>query len=178
MIFVDPEVREGLMRFVREGGGLAGIHAASYASLEWPEFTDLIGAGDGPHRVEKVTLKVDDPNSPVTAPLGGIKNLVYVDEFYHFPPTGPYSREKLHILLSIDAQKTDLSQWQVRPDNDYGMSWIKNYGKGRVFFCALGHTPALFMTPMLAEHILAGIQFVLGDLEADATPSAKLKSTR
>jgi type 1 glutamine amidotransferase len=173
MIFVAPEIRESLLRYVREGGGLAGIHAASYASLEWPEFTDLIGAGDGPHHVEKVTLKVDDPASPLTAMLGG-RDFVWVDEFYHFPPTGPYSRDKLHILFSIDAAKTDLTAWQVRPDNDYGMSWIKNYGRGRVFFCALGHTPLLFLTPAMSEHILAGIQFALGDLDADATPSARL----
>jgi type 1 glutamine amidotransferase len=174
MIFVDPQVREGIMRYVREGGGLSGIHAASYASLEWPEFTELIGAGDGPHRVEKVTLKIDDPNSPLNTPFEGRTGFVWVDEFYHFPPTGPYSRDKLHVLFSIDAQKTDLSPWPVRPDNDYGMSWIKSYGKGRVFYCALGHTPLLFLTPALSEHILAGIQFALGDLDADTTPSARL----
>ena len=126
----------------------------------------------------KVTLKIDDPNSPVTAPFGGIKNLVYVDEFYHFPPAGPYSREKLHILFSIDTEKTAMSPWPIRPDNDYGLSWIKNRGKRRVFYCEPGHTPTLFMTPMLAEHILAGIQFVLGDLEADATPSARVTAKR
>ena len=26
---------------------------------------------------------------------------------------------------------------------DYALSWIHNYGKGRVFFCALGHRPTL-----------------------------------
>lgn len=174
MIFVDPLVRDGIMRYVREGGGLSGMHAASYASLEWPEFTALIGAGDGPHRVEKVTLKIDDPKSPLNAPFEGRNSFVWVDEFYHFPPSGPYSREQLHVLFSIDAKKTDLSPWPVRPDNDYGMSWIRSYGKGRVFFCALGHTPLLFLTPALSEHILAGIQFALGDLDADTTPSAKL----
>ncbi|HEY2015705.1 MAG TPA: ThuA domain-containing protein [Bryobacteraceae bacterium] len=175
MIFVEPEVREGLTRFLREGGGLAGIHAASYASLEWPEFTEIIGAGDGPHHVEKATLKIDDPDSPITLPLEG-RGFVYVDEFYHFPPTGPYSREKLHILFSLDAQKTDLKPWPIRPDNDYGLAWVKSYGKGRVFYSELGHTPTLFMTPALAEFILRGIQFALGDLDADTTPSAKLQS--
>lgn len=173
LIFLDPEVRSGIMRFVREGGGLSGMHAASYASLEWPELTELIGAGDGPHRMEKVTLKLDDPASPVNASIGG-RGFEWVDEFYHFPPTGPYSGQKLHVLFSIDAQKTDLKPWPVRPDNDYGMSWIKKYGSGRVFFCAPGHTPLLFLTPAMSEHILAGIQFALGDLEADATPSAQL----
>jgi type 1 glutamine amidotransferase len=52
--------------------------------------------------------------------------------------------------------------------------WIKSYGKGRVFNCAMGHTPTLFETPALAQMMLGAIQFVLGDLPADTTPSAML----
>ena len=66
----------------------------------------------------------------------------------------------------------------VRPDNDYGLVWIRSYGNGRVFNCALGHSSLLFGTPPMAQLILNGIQFVLGDLEADATPSAKLPAKR
>ncbi len=181
-IYSDPDVLNGLIRFVREGGGVAGLHGASYASMDLPQFGELLGAQDGPHHVETATLKIDDPDSPLTkqfasssltAASGG-KDFVYTDEFYHFLPTGPYSRNKLHVLISIDAQKTDLRPWHVRPDNDYGLVWIKSYGKGRVFNCALGHTPALFETPAFAQMILNGIQFVLGDLPADTTPSAML----
>jgi type 1 glutamine amidotransferase/sugar phosphate isomerase/epimerase len=181
-VFSDPEVLNGLIRFVREGGGVAGLHGASYASMDVPEFGELIGAQSGPHRVETATLKIDDPDSPLTkqfasspltAELGG-KGFPYTDEFYHFLPTGPYSREKLHVLISIDAQKTDLSKWHVRPDNDYGLVWLRSYGEGRVFNCAMGHTPTLFETPALAQMMLNAIQFVLGDLPADTTPSAML----
>jgi len=181
-VFSDPEVLSGLIRFVHEGGGLAGLHGASYASMDIPEFGELIGAQSGPHRTETATLKIDDPNSPLTkqftaspltADLGG-KGFVYTDEFYHFLPDGPYSREKLHVLISIDAEKTDLSPWHVRPDKDYGLVWIKSYGKGRVFNCAMGHTPTLFETPALAQMMLGAIQFVLGDLPADTTPSSML----
>jgi type 1 glutamine amidotransferase/sugar phosphate isomerase/epimerase len=181
-VFSDPEVLNGLIRFVHEGGGLAGLHGASYASMDVPEFGELIGAQSGPHHVEKATLKVDDPNSPLTkqfasspltAELGG-KGFVYTDEFYHFLPDGPYSRDKLHVLISIDAEKSDLSNWHVRPDKDYGLVWIKSYGKGRVFNCAMGHTPTLFETPALAQMMLGAIQFVLGDLPADTTPSSML----
>src|ERR1700733_3548529 len=181
-VFSDPEVLSGLIRFVHEGGGLAGLHGASYASMDVPEFGALIGAQTGPHHVEKATLKVDDPNSPLTkqfagspltAELGG-KGFVYTDEFYHFLPDGPYSRDKLHVLISIDADKSDLSTWHVRPDSDYGSVWIKSYGQGRVFNCAMGHTPTLFETPALAEMMLGAIQFVLGDLRADTTPSSML----
>ena len=78
------------------------------------------------------------------------------------------------MLISIDAEKSDLKPWHVRPDKDYGMVWIKSYGKGRVFNCAMGHTPTLFETPALAQMILGAIQFVLGDLPADTTPSSML----
>jgi hypothetical protein len=37
----------------------------------------------------------------------------------------------------------------------------------------LGHTPAFFATPNLSDFFFRGIQFVLGDLDADSTPSAK-----
>ncbi len=173
-LFPDPEVLGGLMRFVREGGGLAGIHGSTYASMNLPEYGELIGAWDGPHGVEKKILKIDDPKSPLTRKFEG-KNFEYTDEFYNFLPTGPYSREKLHILISVDTAKSEMPRGNVRPDGDFGLTWIKNYGKGRVFNCAMGHTPTLFANPALAEHIFAGIQFVLGDLEADATPSGRMK---
>ncbi len=184
-VFIDPEVLNGLIRFVREGGGVAAVHGTSFASMDLPAFGDLIGAQSGPHRVETVTLKVDDPNSPLTkqfasspltAGMGG-KDFTWTDEFYHFLPTGPYSRDKLHVLLSIDDSKTDLSPWRVRPDKDYGLVWVKRYGAGRVFNCALGHTPALFTTPATAEMIFNGIQFALGDLQVNTTPSAMIQST-
>ena len=184
MIFVDPEVREGLTRFVREGGGLAGNHGVSHASMDWAEFGEMIGTKWGVHReaTEQATLRIDDPNHPLTAPFAG-KQFAYQDEYFRFP-IGPYSRDKLRVLLSIDVEKTDMNQGRpcpkpcVRPDNDYAVSWIRSYGKGRVFFCILGHNPTLYMTPHLAEYFLRGIQFILGDLEADTTPSSKLTGKR
>ena len=176
-VFPDPAVLGGLLRFVREGGGVAGIHGSTYASMDLPEFTELMGAADGPHRVEPATLKIDDPDSPLTRHFNG-KGFTRSDEFYHFLPTGPYSRDKLHVLISIDAAKSDLSNWKVRPDNDYGSVWIRSYGKGRVFNCAMGHTPTFFATPDLAQLILNAIQFILGDLSADTTPSARISAKR
>ena len=184
MIFVDSEVREGLTRFIREGGGLAGNHGTSHASMDWPGFSDIIGVRRGVHRAstEEAWIKVDDRKSPLTAAFAG-KEFLYTDEFFRFP-NPPYSRDKLHILLSIDVQKTDMNQGQVfvpgsnvaRPDADYAVSWIRDYGRGRIFFCILGHNPTLFKTPALAQHFLAGIQFILGDLPADASPSTRVST--
>jgi type 1 glutamine amidotransferase/sugar phosphate isomerase/epimerase len=180
-LFIDPEVLHGLMRFVREGGGVAGLHATSFASANIPEFGDLIGAQTGAHKYngEPGTLRIEDPNSPLTKQFG-TEDFDLFDEFYHFLPTGPYSRQKLHILLSLDPAKTELSanRYTTRPDNDYGMVWIKSYGKGRVFFCALGHKPEFYENPKMEQLLSAATQFVLGDLKADTTPSAMLATKK
>ena len=79
--------------------------------------------------------------------------------------------------MSIDAGKTDMHQKPDcnicdRADNDIAVSWIRSYGKGRIFYMTIGHLPRLFATPPLAKFFLAGVQFALGDLYADTTPSA------
>ena len=54
----------------------------------------------------------------------------------------------------------------TRPDADYAVSWIREYGQGRVFYSVLGHTASDFWEPWILKHFLAGVQFALGDLAA------------
>ena len=82
---------------------------------------------------------------------------------------------KRQELLSIDLEKSGIKSGKNRKDDDYAVSWVKNYGKGLVFYCSLGHRNETFWNPMILQHYLAGIQFALGDLPADATPSARSK---
>jgi type 1 glutamine amidotransferase/sugar phosphate isomerase/epimerase len=179
MVHNDPEVREGILRFVREGGGIGGNHAVTFADNNWPEFAELMGGWAGAHHTEKQVIKVDDPNSPLTRSFG-TGSFEHTDEFYQFPSYSPYTREKQHILLSIDVEKSDRAtagQFCIqctRPDQDYGLAWIKSYGKGRAYFTPLGHTTIMYTDRRWTQHILAAVQFILGDLEADITPSARL----
>ena len=62
-----------------------------------------------------------------------------------------------------------------RADNDYGISWIKPWGKGRVFYCSLGHRPEIFSTPTVLAHYLAGMQWAMGDLTGVDTKPNPLK---
>jgi hypothetical protein len=54
------------------------------------------------------------------------------------------------------------------------LAWIQQVGKGRVCYCSFGHEGRIFGAPRILQFYLDGIQYALGDLEADATPSAKL----
>ncbi len=182
MVHNDPEVREGILRFVREGGGLGGNHAVTYANLNWPEFAEMMGGWAGQHRVEEQVLKIDDPASPLMKPFGS-EPFTHTDEFYIFPPYSPYSREKQRVLMSIDVEKSDrgfggrFSELSTRPDQDYGVAWVKGYGKGRTYFTPLGHTTIMYTDKRWTGHLLAAIQYLLGDISTDETPSAKAKRT-
>src|SRR5688572_8309033 len=182
MVHNDPAVREGILRFVREGGGLGGNHAVTYANLNWPEFTEMMGGWAGQHRVEEQVLKIDDPSSPLMKPFG-TEPFTHTDEFYIFPPYSPYSREKQRVLMSIDVEKSDrgfggrFSELSTRPDQDYGVAWVKGYGKGRTYFTPLGHTTIMYTDKRWTGHLLAAIQYLLGDIEHDETPSAKARKT-
>ena len=78
--------------------------------MDWPEFGEMLGAVEGSHRepTEMATVKIDDPTSPLVAAFGG-KSFVHQDEFYRFVE-GPLSRDKVHVLMSMDIEKTDLNQ--------------------------------------------------------------------
>ncbi|HUT13913.1 MAG TPA: ThuA domain-containing protein [Thermoguttaceae bacterium] len=177
--FDDPVLCRGLLDFVRSGKGLVGIHAAStnFAARwgsEWPEGAELLGGiFEGHPWHEKVTVKVADPDHPLNAAFAG-QGFEITDEIYQF--TGPHSREKLRILLRLDETRTNMNKPNKmdRPDDDFAVSWVQRYGEGRVFYCSLGHDHPVFWNEKVVRHYLDGIQFALGDLPADTTPSEQV----
>jgi len=164
----NERLRLSLLEFVSSGKGIVGIHAAADSSYQWPEYGKLIGGYFNGHPWGKITMKLDDSKHPVNACFKGMEFTIE-DEIYTFKE--PYSREKLHILTSIDIEKSGIKKGFNRKDNDYAVSWVQNFGKGRVFYCSLGHREETYWNPTILQHYLAGIQFVLGDLQADASPS-------
>lgn len=159
------------------GGSGRGAGGEAAPVLQWPEFNKLIGGYFKFHWSDPqlITTKIDDPKSPLTAMFHGQEFEIH-DETYTFAQDS-FSRTNVHVLTSIDYDKMSAAdkakESNPRTDGDYGLSYIRREGKGRVFYEGHGHSPRVYaMTPML-EHIRAGIQYVLGDLKADDSPSKK-----
>lgn len=185
-LFTDPQLRQNLLEFVLSGGGLLGIHGTTVAFTDfqkgaketWPEFGYMIGARGASHLAqdERVVVKLDSPDHPLTRPFGG-KGFEHVSEFFRV--RGPYSRDRLHVLFSIDTAETELPAKGThpgveRPDDDYALAWTRNYGRGRVVYCTIGHSPQDFMDPKILEFYLGAIQFIMGDICGTTTPSDRL----
>ncbi len=170
---LDALLKRTFTAYLEGGGGLVVIHAGLASFRKWPEFGAIIGARFENHpwnAGSTVTLKIEDPDHPLMGAFPE-KNFVLTDEIYQFK--APYSRDDLRVLLSPDTKKTELRRGKLairRKDDDFALSWIKNYDKGRVFYGALGHQHDIFWNPTMMRFYLDGIQFALGDLEADTAP--------
>lgn len=157
-----PERRKALLDFVAGGKGLAGIHAAAVGLNDWPEWGELIGARY--QALPYFEADVAVAAHPLTAAFGG-KGFRLADEFYELK--APYDRSKLTMLLEVDAAKMkDVPKSSkygklVRTDGDYGLAWTKTWGKGRVFYCALGHYETTYMDPAMMRFFLDGIVYAL-----------------
>jgi type 1 glutamine amidotransferase len=159
------------------GRGTAGRQGRDTQVGTWPEFNKMIGGFFKFHWVfpQLITVKIDDPNNPLTAMFHREEFDIH-DETYTFG-MDTWSRRNLHILTSIDyAKMSDADKAKEdypRADHDYGLSWIRREGKGRVFYEAHGHDESIYAIKPMLEHVLAGVQYALGDLQADDTPSTK-----
>jgi len=78
------------------------------------------------------------------------------------------------MLLALDGGKMDLKRGK-RKDGLYPISWVSTYGKGRTFYCSLGHRNEIYYNPLVLKHYLAGFQYALGDLAGDGSPTASGK---
>ena len=170
----NPFVEPAITAFVKAGKGLAVIHAGADNFNKAEMAAEMVGGRFWGHPWGSGgtwAFKLDDPASPLNQPFGG-KGFSVGDEIYQ-QQSPFYARAKLHVLVSLDfADKaTAETQSQRREDKDYAVSWIRPYGKGRVFYTSFGHDQRAFTNRMTLTHILAGVQYALGDLKADDTPA-------
>ena len=178
-IAIDERLKKTLVEYLFNGGGLAVTHAGVASFRNWPEYGNIIGARFDNHpwlSGTQVTFKIEEPDHPLAAAFPD-KWLTIRDETYQVKED--YSRDKVRVLVSIDTEKTDMKAPGIhRKDGDFAITWVKSYGKGRVCYCAIGHDHDLFWNPVVLQHYLDGIQFVLGDLKADTTPSSRVKKAQ
>jgi type 1 glutamine amidotransferase len=129
---LTPEQSRGLCAAVRAGTGLAGIHGGMGDAFrgdldyEWMVGGHFVGH---PH-VGEYTVRVTAPEDPVMAGLP--REFVYRSEQYY---------------LLVDPAVRVLAETDYAFDGivcRMPVVWTKNWGKGRVFYSALGHDPSEF----------------------------------
>jgi uncharacterized protein len=74
---------------------------------------------------------------------------------------------KLEEAGKVDAAKKLLQQTEGkrpgvrRTDGDWALAWTRDYGKGRVFYTALGHRAEVWNDPRFQEHVIGGLKYMM-----------------
>ena len=170
--FDDPALRKSLLDFVASGKGIIGIHAATDNFPTWPEGQALFGGVfDGHPWTADGTwdVKIVDPTHTLNAAFQG-KDFPIKDEIYRVRQMDLRKNSRVLLGLDMKSERNRKANGVRRTDRDIPISWVRAYGKGRLFYCSLGHNHEVYANPAVLRHYLDGIQFALGDLTVDTTP--------
>ena len=176
--------KSALINFVNDGGGFVGVHCAALTLYNTPEFGEMLGGyfRQAIQQNHVFVLNVEDTDHPATRMLGD--SWPIVDELYLYGtapwradrpeenvdvlfgnqiPIG-FSRDRVHVFLSIDTGKTDLGGRDgVQAGGDYPQAWYQDFGEGRSFYTSLGHRDDIWSNdPVFRAHVTGGIRWALG----------------
>ena len=157
---ISDEQKAAFLDFIKSGKGFVGIHSATDTFYKWPEYGELIGGYFDQHPWHQdVTIKVEDRSHPATRHLES--SFKIKDEIYQIKE---FSRDRVHVLMSLDTSSVDLTLPAVhRKDRDFAIAWWRNYGRGRVFYTALGHRPEVWQSEMFQQHLLGALRWAMGE---------------
>lgn len=142
---------EGLCEFVKKGGGFIGIHCASDSWVKNKVYLEMLGShfiGHGP--VTEFLAKISHPDHNLTRRISDFK---ITDEFYILEK----KTEKFEVLAE--------GIWQFKT---HPLAYIRTYGKGKVFYTALGHDERAFRNPFFQKLIFRASRWVTNQREGKA----------
>ncbi len=186
----------GLLAYIRDGHGFVAMHAGSDTFHQWPgqtsgvsRYARMLGGEFRIHHNQcAVKLQYADPGFPAVAPLiraaehSTSANLQSVESggTSIATPRGWHIFDEIYLFKNFDPTRVHLLLYSMVHPNDgspkaglpglYPISWCRKYGKGRVFYTALGHRKRTWNDPLYQQHILGGIKWALGLARGNARP--------
>ena len=159
-------------RYIRGGGGYAGIHAAADTEYTWTWYGKLVGAyfRNHPPGTPTATVRIEDADHHSTQGLPDPWERV--DEWYNYQqPEGAVvggggddwsPREAgVHVLATVDESTYDEQDGNTT-DDDHPISWCQRYDGGRSWYTGMGHTEASFTEANFLKHLLGGLEVAAG----------------
>lgn len=163
---LNAEQEAAFEEYVEGGGGYVGIHSASDTEYEWSWYGNLVGAYFQDHpEVQPATVVVEDRDHPSTQMLP--RQWERTDEWYNFRQN---PRGDVHVLMTLDESSYSGGEH----GDDHPIAWCHALGEGgRAWYTGLGHTKESFREPLFREHVLGGLQWVLGTAEGECSVSTE-----
>lgn len=160
---ISSQEKKEFMDWLRAGHGFVGIHCATDTWYTWPEYHKMIGGTFVNHPwVAGSTLWVINKDPRFPSQREWPKEFQWTDEFYEFRDWNP---SQVHVLLQLDPKRLDMSKPNIeRQDHDFANSWVKYWGKGRVFYTAFGHDRVAWDNAAFRKEVEMGIRWADGEI--------------
>lgn len=159
---LDAGQRAAFQRYIRAGGGFAGIHSASGTERDWAWYGDLVGAFFKVHpKIQQLTIRVEDAAHPSTRGLP--RAWTRTEEPYDFMAN---PRGRVHVLANYDPASYE--GHTMGPDHP--IAWCHAFEGGRSWYTGLGHAASAFTDePLFLQHLLGGIEWAAGAAPGDCS---------
>ena len=149
---LNDRQQASLERFIRDGGGFVGVHAAADTEYDWPWYGRLVGAWfDGHPPVQQATLRVVDPSHGATRSLP--QQWIRTDEWYDYRDINP----DIRVLIELDEG----SYRGATTGAPHPIAWYHEIEGGRSFYTGGGHTHESWAEAAFLDHLAGGIMWAL-----------------
>ena len=148
---ITPDQEKALLDYVESGHGFVPIHCASYCFLNSPKYIELVGAQFKSHSTGIFKETIVNSDHPVMKGLSPIESW---DETY------------VHTM-----HNTNRIVLAERRDDKGGepYTWVREVGKGRVFYTAWGHDQRTWSNPQFIALIDNGIHWAAANAKLAAS---------
>jgi len=167
---IAPKYEANMLNYVKKGGGLMILHGAITVQNNSKTFSQMTGGSFDYHpKQQMIHVQEVDKNHPLVKAFKG-KGITHYDEPYFFK--NAYFDYNYRPLLYMTVDKLEGLTKETDEKVVY-VSWIKRFGKGRVFYSSPSHNAQSMEEPGLLQYFLDGLQYVVGDLKCDDSPIGK-----
>jgi cytochrome c len=160
---LDGSQKAAFERYIRAGGGFAGIHSASDTEYGWAWYGRLVGAYFASHpAIQHAIVHIEDLGHASTEGLPAIWERT--DEWYNFRSN---PRDHVHVLATVD----EASYSGGKMGTDHPIAWCQDIDGRHSWYTAMGHTKESYAEPLYRLHLLGGIESaagIAGDCGADS----------
>lgn len=161
------QLERNLINFVRIGNGLVLMHGGIVMQNNSLEFSEMAGGSFDYHpQQQELHLRLADPDHPLVADFDP-EGFSHIDEPYFFK--NAYFRYNFKPLLYVELDKIQMKRKRPSDAIKY-VSWIKRYGKGRVFYSSPSHNAQSMENPQLLAFLNKGLNYSAGLFKCDDAP--------
>lgn len=155
---LNDQQQLAMEQFIRAGNGFVGIHSAADTEYDWPWYGELVGAYFKSHpAIQPATVRVVDRRHPSTHHLA--ETWQRTDEWYNYHEAPP---RRFRLLAMLDESTYSGGTM----GEEHPIAWCQEHDGGRSWYTGGGHTIESFSEPDFVRHILGGIQWAAGTVEA------------